>query len=296
MQIRKSLAVLGGIAASLALRYANVPEKLSRISYYDAEECYEYLLGNTHAERPYLSMQVLGSVLGAGAFSVLMFLCDLGGAVLLKDIRYLVGCSLFHADVSSAINFLWIAYYVASAEKREKTSRACMGALLVLSMEFTGSSHLPGINPYWYMNMHMLEQYRSMCTQGLLATHLMLVSFAQVSSTVAAKMFLMCVFKECGYKGYFLIWWLVSLEAGALSMRGVSVKAFHGLKHTSAMLAIVEHIIWAMIVVYGIGNMNFLCWSTLVFVLATGGGVLLLEVEKQYLVQKKKVSTKDKAK
>ncbi|KAI5181342.1 hypothetical protein NEOKW01_1536 [Nematocida sp. AWRm80] len=150
--------------------------------------------------------------------------------------------------------------------------------LVVIFLENTCANHKPGINPYWYSNLQMIPQYRTMHTLILYSIHYYLMSISPWSILLSTKVFMWMVFKECGYKGYLLIWCILLDSYKSIPHKGIIF-----LMNTSIALAIVEHIIWIMLVIYNTGNMNFLCWITLLFILSTAGAVLLAEVHQKSL-------------
>ncbi|OAG31795.1 hypothetical protein NEDG_00270 [Nematocida displodere] len=271
-----SNAVLGAMlgATSIAIRCLDIPRILSRYSYYDMTECYEYINKNPYAEKPYFLAWAFGRCLPPSWFTACMFFCDCATAWMLNTRWYLLFSSMLASDGISAVNLL-ISLGVSGGRR----CRWLGIPLLLIFLESTCGNYAPGVNTYWYINMQMLPQFREMHRQVFFATHLLILTIcATCTGGDCTKLFFAMTFKECGYRGYLLLWCL--LQAKSVKASGWAKKVFNLSKGMAVVATLANHIIWWMIVPCGIGNMNFLCWSTLIFLVATAIGTLTIDTTK----------------
>jgi len=182
--------------------------------------------------------------------------------------------------------YLKICAYFSSISHRELRPyflSVCRLALNICLFEFTGTSFKPGVNTYWYINLQMIEQYRKMHAQLFFATHFLLYLLSFLAHTLSARVFLSMFFRESGYKGYLLLWKLIYLEKQKIPGYNAPLldTLFNMFKHVAIMSFVLESVIWCMVALYGTGNMNFLCWTTLIFVSSSAAATLLLEIAKK---------------
>lgn len=245
------------------LRAVNINEILSRTSYYDPDEAYEYIQGNPYARRPYLSQLIIAYLVPKRIFRLVITLMDVLTAFLLGSPWYLILSSLTVADVTSFFNLV----FVASTQSQFRTGITRVLRILhfLLMLESTVTEKGPGINTYWYVNMQMESHYAKMHFIIFAATHivLLLLSWNPRSPVVASSslLFPFLLFKDHGYKGYLLLW--VLLYQNCNKPGNTAKKAYSTWLRVSVALFCIEHIIWMMIVLANIGNMNFLCWICL---------------------------------
>lgn len=263
------------------LRAVGIPDLLSRTSYYDPDEAYEYVQGNPYARKPYPSQLIIAYLVPKRIFRFVITLMDFLTAFLLGSPWYLVLSSLTVADAASFFNLV----FVAGMQRGLGPWTARMLRILhfLLMLESTAAEKGPGVNTYWYVNMQMDPQYARMHFIIFSSTHivLLLLSHGPGSPVVASSslLFSSLLFKDHGYKGYLLLW--VLLNQNCREAGNAGMKAYGAWFRISAALFCIEHIIWAMLVLANTGNMNFLCWVCLFQVGASAACTLSAEKEKR---------------
>lgn len=245
---------------------------------YDVNEAIAYINFSAYAQKPYFLAWTVGKLVSFVSLPVLVFLCDLSTSFFLQDKWYLLLSSFIHPDATAIITLLAsiVHYFSIKKEKRYKwVSRFISSMLGIVLLESTASSFIPGINLYWYINIQMHEQYRRMHEQIFMCTHLFLWTLSWQAASVSTQLFVCSIFKECGFRGYILIWRLLSKSK--VYQKNIVAKAFYFCESLSSLCSILIGFIWWSIHA-GSGNMNFLCWATVILILSTGATVLMLEI------------------
>ncbi|KAI5134756.1 hypothetical protein NEAUS06_1289 [Nematocida ausubeli] len=260
---------------AVALRCYCPSESLSRYSYYDLTEAEEYIKGNPFADKPAITLYYFTKMLSlisiGGRYSVhsVLFtvtaLCDFMSAYLLGTPMYFLLTSFLPSEVYSIICLVAVLCY------RKILLRYTAPLLALLCIEGTYTKCAPGINPYWYINMQMFEEYRELCRDIFQAMHFFFQALTIYSQCISTKLYLTMVFKDLGYRGYILVWCILSIQ------KTERKQIFNLLLGLSFLGAVIDHLVWYMLVLCGVGNMNFLCWSNAVTIVSTGVAALLHE-------------------
>ncbi|KAI5185624.1 hypothetical protein NEHOM01_0950 [Nematocida homosporus] len=266
-----SWQVIGLISIGVVLRMARVDQWLDRVSYYDVVEGYGYQRGNPYAEEPYMLTRLVCWIVPEWGFDWFMLACDGLTAWLLNDYWYFVLGSALPVDAVGVLG-LGVALAYCWGGRR---GRALLGGMLV---ENTANKCQPGINPFWYVNIQMLDQYQAMHHQIFYATHYLFWGLSWAAQEWTTQLFMGLVFKEGGYKMYLLLWRLLARE---MVMLPEYKWVFGCLEGIGALCYLLESLIWWLLVRCGVGNMNFLCWVTLIFILCSAAATLLVEVGKR---------------
>lgn len=216
-------------------------------------------------------------------------LCDLATSVLLKDPSYLLQSALVLSDLGSFENLCIAAllrcgkgfgfgrkapgalvlaqglldchfFPVFSAEPSAAQLAVLLGKMWASSAEY----HVPSINPLWYLHMHMFDQYRALHLWLMDATFLFLCLVGWFARPpFSSRLLLALFFKPSGYKSFLLL--LSVLKAEFLEM-GLDLRVFSFFRSLCFLGFVLENCVWCQVVFPGIGNLNFLCWATSLFV------------------------------
>lgn len=260
------------IIAGIVLRQISISTHLSKYSYYDIEEAVEYFSGNYLAERPslftWLVYKTLSLVLSNNkiypAVDKIVMISDLLCSYLLNSNKYFLITSILPSDTISIICLLFTLHH------RRIFHQMITYILLIICTESTHTKCEPGVNVYWYINMQMFSEYTVLFHKIFRITHFHLLVLSLLSDETSTKLYMAMVFKEFGYRGYVLIWFI-------LQNTSRSIKVHNLCRGLTVLGGILDLIVWYMLVFGGVGNMNFLCWSNIITILSTGTAVILHE-------------------
>ncbi|KAH9385524.1 uncharacterized protein NEMAJ01_0420 [Nematocida major] len=267
------------IGLAVAIKPFSLCEMLSKYSYYDVEEAQEYFSGNPLADKPFFLVYALHRAISLvsknppAVFRIMSLVCDFISSYFLGNIWYFVLSALFPSDPSSLVCLLFSMYYSGALAKH------LAPLLMLVCVESTHTVTTPGLNAYWYVNIQMIEQYRPMFHELFFSTHIFLLGMSTLSSLPSSKLYMAMVFKDLGYRGYLLLWCMLT--------RGQPRDKILGACLGVALLGFfLDCIVWYMLVFCGVGNMNFLCWSNLITIISTGLATLHHEIKKRRGMQK----------
>ncbi|KAI5190213.1 hypothetical protein NEMIN01_0912 [Nematocida minor] len=269
------------LTAGVALRQMSASSCMSRYSYYDMEEVEEYFKGNTLADQP--------SIMNGIAYRLITLFCtrfkastvvyaitmlsDFICGYLLDNSAYFFVSSVLPSDLVSAVCLVFVFYH-------KNLFRRFIGLfLLLVCLESTHYRCEPGINVYWYINMQMFDEYKTLFNELFQTTHYFLLTMSTLSKLASTKIYLIMTFKDMGYRGYLLVWCIMEKECN-------KSKLFNLCRGLATVGAAIDSIVWYMLVYGGVGNMNFLCWSNVITIVATGLAVLAQEYKEQRHLEK----------
>ncbi|EIJ88566.1 hypothetical protein NEPAR06_0971 [Nematocida parisii] len=261
---------------SVIIRWFDISKCLSRYSYYDLVEAEQYIQGNPFAGKPSITLYYFTKTLLllniSKAYSVHTFMygitgvCDFTAGYLLDCPVYFLVTSLLPNEIYSIICLLIVVCY-----KKKALAKYVGPVLALLCAEGSYDRCAPGINAYWYINMQMFKEYQGLFQDMFRASHYFLLSLTLFSRLISTKLYLIMVFKDLGYRGYAVLWCILSLEKFS------NDRVFNLCLGLCSIGVFIEYLVWYMLIYCGVGNMNFLCWSNVITIISTGIATVLHE-------------------